>query len=116
MNDRYNRAAYKKTVWREAARLLREALFPEVGPRQPLLCDEVFRAPREVPSEIVQEVLVALHKAERNEDESMTRYRLEEMRDDKVEQLTESPKVGRGKRGAAKGTPAAKLQEDDRGR
>jgi hypothetical protein len=106
MNDRYNRSAYKRTVWKEAARLLREMYFPETGPRPELFCDEVFRAPRVVPQEIIQEIIVILHKAERSEEESMTKFRMEEMRDDEVRSLTESAEgVREGKRKAAPPRP-----------
>lgn len=87
--DKYNNAAYRKVAWKEAARLLRETYFPESGSAPPLVSDEVFRAPREVPSFILQEVLVALNKAERAEETAMTRFMLEEISDDKVATLSE---------------------------
>jgi hypothetical protein len=89
--DKYNKAAYRLTVWKEAARLLREAYFPEEGSPPDLMCDQVFRAPREVPTEVIQEVLVALNKAERSEETAMMKFRLEEMTDDQVRTLAEEP-------------------------
>jgi hypothetical protein len=87
--DKYNKAAYRAVVWKEAARLLRERYFPEGAPAPELICNDVFRAPREVPSEIIQEVLLILHKAGRSEEDAMLRFRLEEMSDDQIKSLTD---------------------------
>lgn len=93
--DKYNKAAYKLTVYKEAARLLREMYFPEGRESPDLFCDQVFRASREVPSEIFQEVIVELHKAERSEEMAMMKFRLEEKTDDEVRTLSEEPPVGK---------------------
>lgn len=84
---KYNKAAYRKEVWKEAARLLRESCFPEQGDGLVIPCDFAFRAPKEVPPEIIQEILVALHAAEIQEDRAMQRYQLEEMEDERIPEL-----------------------------
>jgi len=90
MNNKYNISAYKMVVFQEAARLLREKYFPEEGESPELLCDAVFRAPREVPSDIIQQVIVALHRAEKAEELMMGRFKLEEMRDEEFKNFTEA--------------------------
>jgi hypothetical protein len=104
-NNKYNLSAYKMTVFQEAARLLREKYFPDDGQAPPLICDVIFRAPREVPTEVIQQVIIALHRAEKSEEEMMSRFRLEEMRDEEIKNLAEvqeaakevSPKVAPGR-------------------
>lgn len=94
--DRYNKAAYRRAIWKEAARLLRERCFPEDGIATDLFCDDTFRAPREVPSEIIQEVLLALSKAELDEQGVMQRFKLGEAEEvrcltKEVENVPEQP-------------------------
>jgi hypothetical protein len=95
--ERYNKAAYRRAVWREAARLLRERCFPEGGMASDLSCNDVFRVPREVPSEIVQEVLLALDKAELDEEATMQRFKLAEVREEEVRKITKGATGGTSK-------------------
>ena len=111
---KYNKSAYRLAVWNELARLLREKYFPVDGTGADLFCDMVFRAPREVPQEIYSEVLVALAKAVRAEEDAMLRFKLEEIDDDEVRTLAKAEEAGsEGARasgqGSAQGSQAGKL-------
>jgi hypothetical protein len=86
--DSYNHAAYRHTVWKEAARLLRERYFPEDGSPHVLISEHVFRVSKEVPGEVIQEVLLALHKAERTDENLMSHFNLAEKKDGNVKDLT----------------------------
>jgi len=88
--EKYNSCAYRAVTFKEAARLLRERYFPESNTPPELPCDAAFRASHSVPSEIIQEVLISLQRAAKQNEEEMMHYKLAEIQNDEIQSLTGS--------------------------
>ena len=92
--EKYNYAAYRAAVWREAAALLRGRFFPENGSTPtPIESTTVFRVAKEVPQEVIQDVVLALDRAAMDDERTTQQFGLAEKTDDEIKHLTEIAKV-----------------------
>jgi hypothetical protein len=77
MNAEYTRHAYRKAVWAELGRLVVERYLGQDGPAKlQILCEDVFRTPREVPEDVLLEIADRLRAFELEEERQLLRFEL----------------------------------------
>jgi hypothetical protein len=76
-NAEYSRHAYRKAVWAELGRLIVDRyLSHDEAAKTQILCEDVFRTPREVPEDVLMEIADRLRAFELEEERQMLRFEL----------------------------------------
>jgi hypothetical protein len=77
MNAEYSRHAYRKAVWAELGRVIVDRyLAHDEAAKTQIVCEDVFRTPREVPEDVLLEIADRLRAFELEEERQMLRFEL----------------------------------------